>query len=132
MDVGYGVGQCGQGDRAAYRIDLRGVDYRSCADSPVFGSNASGFSLATMLYADDVREGTIDFFNTAKVSGVSVSDGGTLTSLSGTLTMGTDGTYGYPAAAAVPEPATWAMMIGGFGLIGAASRRRARTSITYA
>ncbi|NJC35214.1 hypothetical protein GGR88_002728 [Sphingomonas jejuensis] len=28
------------------------------------------------------------------------------------------------AAAAVPEPATWAMMIGGFGLVGGAMRRR--------
>jgi len=28
-------------------------------------------------------------------------------------------------AAAVPEPASWAMMIGGFGLVGAAMRRRA-------
>lgn len=27
-------------------------------------------------------------------------------------------------AGAIPEPATWAMMLGGFGLIGAASRRR--------
>lgn len=36
------------------------------------------------------------------------------------------------AAGAVPEPATWAMMIGGFGLIGAVSRRRARTQIAYA
>jgi hypothetical protein len=27
----------------------------------------------------------------------------------------------------VPEPATWAMMIAGFGLVGAASRRRTRT-----
>jgi len=27
---------------------------------------------------------------------------------------------------AVPEPATWAMMIGGFGMIGVAMRRRAR------
>lgn len=30
---------------------------------------------------------------------------------------------------AVPEPATWAMMIGGFGLVGAASRRRAAKSV---
>ena len=29
------------------------------------------------------------------------------------------------AVAAVPEPATWAMMIGGFGLVGVALRRRA-------
>jgi hypothetical protein len=33
---------------------------------------------------------------------------------------------------AVPEPATWAMMLGGFGLIGAATRRRSRTKVTYA
>lgn len=31
-----------------------------------------------------------------------------------------------PVAAAVPEPATWAMMLGGFGLIGAATRRSSR------
>jgi hypothetical protein len=33
--------------------------------------------------------------------------------------------------AVVPEPATWAMMIGGFGLVGAASRRRSR-KVAYA
>jgi hypothetical protein len=30
--------------------------------------------------------------------------------------------------AAVPEPATWAMMIGGFGLVGAVARRRPRSA----
>ena len=34
------------------------------------------------------------------------------------------GTVRFLAAGAVPEPATWAMMIGGFGMIGAALRRR--------
>ena len=33
---------------------------------------------------------------------------------------------------AVPEPAAWAMMIGGFGLIGSAARRRVTTRIAYA
>jgi hypothetical protein len=33
---------------------------------------------------------------------------------------------------AIPEPATWAMMLGGFGLLGAAARRRSRTTLTYA
>jgi hypothetical protein len=33
---------------------------------------------------------------------------------------------------AIPEPATWAMMIAGFGLAGTAVRRRARMSVTYA
>ncbi|AGH49271.1 MULTISPECIES: PEPxxWA-CTERM sorting domain-containing protein [Sphingomonadales] len=34
--------------------------------------------------------------------------------------------------AAVPEPASWAMMIAGFGLTGAAMRRRPRTSVSFA
>jgi hypothetical protein len=33
---------------------------------------------------------------------------------------------------AVPEPASWAMMIGGFGLAGAAMRRRVRTTVAFA
>jgi hypothetical protein len=36
---------------------------------------------------------------------------------------------GQVSIAAVPEPATWAMMIGGFGLAGVAMRRRARTTV---
>jgi hypothetical protein len=35
-------------------------------------------------------------------------------------------------AAAVPEPATWAMFIGGFGLIGGAMRRRQRATVRFA
>ena len=35
-------------------------------------------------------------------------------------------------APGVPEPAAWTMMIGGFALVGAASRRRASASVTYA
>ena len=33
---------------------------------------------------------------------------------------------------AVPEPATWAMMIGGFGLVGGAMRRRGRMAVRLA
>jgi hypothetical protein len=32
---------------------------------------------------------------------------------------------------AVPEPATWAMFIGGFGVIGASMRRRQRTKVAF-
>lgn len=32
----------------------------------------------------------------------------------------------------VPEPATWAMMIGGFAMLGAAARRWTSSSVTYA
>lgn len=31
----------------------------------------------------------------------------------------------------IPEPATWAMMLGGFGLVGAAARRGMRLRVTY-
>ncbi len=33
---------------------------------------------------------------------------------------------------AVPEPASWAMMVGGFGLIGGALRYRRKTTVTFA
>jgi len=39
---------------------------------------------------------------------------------------------GAAAIAAVPEPATWAMMIGGFGLLGGVARRRRKVQVTYA
>ena len=34
--------------------------------------------------------------------------------------------------AVIPEPATWAMMIGGFGMAGAAIRRRKSASLQVA
>jgi hypothetical protein len=36
------------------------------------------------------------------------------------------GSLNFPGTGAVPEPATWATMLAGFGLVGVASRRRAR------
>ena len=35
-----------------------------------------------------------------------------------------------PVVPGIPEPATWGLMIVGFGMVGAATRRRARTSVT--
>jgi hypothetical protein len=41
-------------------------------------------------------------------------------------------TIDYTAAGVVPEPASWAMLIAGFGLVGATMRRRPRTAIRFA
>jgi hypothetical protein len=38
----------------------------------------------------------------------------------------------FDASAAVPEPAAWAMMIVGFGLVGGAMRKRTKVSVSYA
>ena len=86
----------------------------------------STFTLASWLYADDLDQGTIDFFNTARLTSITASPGASLTSGSGTLQMLPGGGFGYPSAptGAVPEPASWAMMIIGFGVVGAARRRR--------
>jgi hypothetical protein len=56
--------------------------------------------------------------NTIEVIGTTAKFGGTF---SGTATF----------SAAVPEAATWAMMLAGFGFVGAAMRKR-RTSLTFA
>lgn len=91
----------------------------------------STFSLAGYMFADDVYNGTIDFYNTAKLTGISVSQGGSLNAASGTLVDLGNGQYGYEAvlAAAVPEPSAWALLILGFGLTGGAMRRRTRSAV---
>jgi hypothetical protein len=58
-------------------------------------------------------------------SGVSIKTGG----FAGSTTVFTQGSVGVPA---VPEPAVWAMMIGGFGAIGAAARRRRQVTVSFA
>lgn len=37
--------------------------------------------------------------------------------------------YGFPAASPTPEPASWALMLGGFGMLGTAMRRRKATPL---
>ena len=57
------------------------------------------------------------------------SAGGGVSGLTASVTV----TYDYlEAGMAVPEPASWALMIGGFGLTGGALRRRGRTRVRFA
>jgi len=86
---------------------INGVHY-------VVPSNGSGQYLA--VSGITILDGVL---NTIEVIGKTSKRGGTY---SGTMTF---------TAAVVPETATWAMMLSGFGLIGAVLRRR-KTSPTFA
>lgn len=82
-----------------------GVGFTSLHYFPIFAGDAYGQTLGNAVA--DVRLQLI------------APEGGLLTSNSG---------FDYTPAG-VPEPASWTMMIAGFGLLGAAMRRRRQTSV---
>lgn len=88
-----------------------GVEEFSFSSASSEGSSGSASSFGSQ---DCVSNGDIEGVNFTRASyRAPVLDGGVLT-----------------YSAAVPEPATWALMIGGFGLAGVALRRRSRVAYT--
>lgn len=84
------------------------------------------FWLAGYMFLNDVPSGRLaDFYHTAKLTGIDIPAGFGLQSESGKITRLEDGSFGI---AAVPEPASWAMMIVGFGMVGAGVRGRRYTA----
>ena len=115
-------------------VTLGGVNY-DIDSNPVFGC-AGGYvcvsyipyasgndGLVSTAYASNFRDAIPDDVGLGSVRS-SVNFGGTTTGNYARFTLANAG--------AVPEPATWAMMIGGFGLIGAARRRRVRATAAVA
>lgn len=74
------------------------------------------------------------------VTGISVGQGGGANAgyhafadnVTYTTTSGASTTYRFDVTGAVPEPASWMMMVGGFGVIGGALRRRKIARVTFA
>lgn len=84
-----------------------------------------GFFLASYDTANQTADGVYSvnsIFDGNATSGFA-NTAGTITQFTGTALAG-----------AVPEPATWALMLAGFGMIGFAARRRqsVKTNVTYA
>lgn len=85
------------------------------------------YTVTYELYATRFWDGTADFINLMHTLTAGPFSGTGLNSVHsaafGVLSQ-TNGSFAYDAASAVPEPATWGLMIAGFGLIGTAMRRR--------
>ncbi|MDB5582890.1 MAG: sorting protein [Bradyrhizobium sp.] len=105
------------------KVSAPGISYFATADSVEFAIPVSYFTSAFPglnydfagqfpVIGDSVR------LNLSQSLGYSVAGG------AGDYGTNRLGTAALTAAPAVPEPATWAMMLAGFGLLGGAMRRR--------
>lgn len=93
--------------------------------NPDFGVPLSGLTYIAIHYGNGTGSpatGNVTAFYKLDLTGTSLSQLNLNFRASSSAVL-----YSTQAPPAVPEPATWAMMLGGFGLLGAASRRRART-----
>ena len=73
-----------------------------------------------------INYGYLTMTNTATTGFPATITGWSFENTGGAITVG-------GAIAAVPEPATWGMMVLGFGLIGAAARKRSvKTTVSFA
>jgi len=101
----------------------QGVNINGCADRvrTNFNSQSDGFLIGTDLYALDVvgflvgGNPATEFLTTERQNNTA--------EIRGQLVL---------YSQAVPEPATWAMMISGFGLVGFAARRRRASQLVSA
>jgi hypothetical protein len=107
----------GTGHNFQFSVDsVKTVGYSISPTSNSFSLYLLGTTVDTFLgYGATATSLTLSFNST----------GGSAYSTAATLAVP-------PSAPSVPEPATWAMTLIGFGAMGAALRRRPRTSVSFA
>ena len=118
-------------DQITFNFGDNGGDDDSPVNISAFDAFGSLLGTATAPYGAFVRSGnslTLAFAGTSDFvasSGSGFNNNSIFYDIS-SFTLG---------ASAVPEPATWAMMIGGFGMVGGAmrrTRRKQKVSVSYA
>lgn len=137
--VGTSAGNSGQQGFNTYLLDSFTID---SGDTYTFDQTATPFYYYSGQGIEGFANGvTSNVFRFNTATGAFVATDNTtfsVTNSSGTSFTGTNGVTftggsGISSAitASVPEPATWAMMIAGFGLVGGTMRRRS-TKIAFA
>ncbi len=109
--------------------NLSNVTAQNIASSSLTNIDFTSVTLNGVAFA--ISNGTLDqasLFNQTLITGA--NNVLTITGLTGG-DAALSGNLSF-AAAAVPEPAAWAMMIGGFGLVGFSLRRRTNTKVAFA
>ena len=111
---------------AGVRIDAFGVDGGLLAFTQIFGTGQGIDAINQVsVSATDIHS----FAIYQAMDGHPFNDGMLIDNLSFRLGPVTSGGG---SGSAAPEPASWAMMVGGFGLIGSAMRSRRRSAVRFA
>lgn len=88
------------------------------------GAGPFTFNQLTSNSAAPFTDYRLVFLNASQAIGYGIGNGGSFFNDSTGVR--------FSVASGVPEPATWAMLIMGFGVVGFAMRRRTRTTVAYA
>jgi hypothetical protein len=117
------------------------IDFASAVSGVSFTFNNYGNNTGndSIYQAFDAANALISSGSLANVNGFSLVNGAGSGIKSLVISNGSGGGYNWIYGVGelsynggVPEPAAWAMMLAGFGLVGAAMRRRQTTQVTYA
>ncbi len=108
---------------ACFGMDTRCSDGGSFSDLRTISFDiATGEDYFVVGFLSGQTDGQANFFNTAKLQTIALApEYGLISGDGGALVRAANGEF---TLASVPEPASWAMLIAGFGLSGAAMRRQ--------
>jgi len=135
-DGDYLTGQFNDGTHTSLALDFGNDDqgFTNLGDLALlnlFLGNVQIASVSVVLNRDDIMNQTISYTGSAfdnftfaytNAQGSPFTGGGNVST--GLIEIVDNVTFDAGVSGAVPEPATWALMIGGFGLAGATLRRR--------